>query len=155
MLHNKNLCDWMDTSMHIPSMSPCIIYLRLHDGITDVMYIATPPPTLAWRYCLYLGSKFSKSRSSLEICGESQVSEKNVIFWSSTSSRSSLDNMLCLFKFNVFKLRGKTVDMFDDNSESDCGPGFGFLSSESIRIKNSTKRLLHINDIICDVRVVC
>ena len=45
--------------------------------------------------------------------------------------------------------------MFDDNSESDCGPGFGCMSSESIRIKNSTKRLLHINDIICDVRVVC
>ena len=45
--------------------------------------------------------------------------------------------------------------MFDDNSESDCGPGFGCMSSESIRIKNSTKKLLHINDIICDVRVVC
>ena len=45
--------------------------------------------------------------------------------------------------------------MFDDNSESDCGPGFRCMSSESIRIKNSTKRLLHINDIICDVHVVC
>ena len=33
--------------MHIPSMSPCIMSLRLHDGIRDAMYIATPPLTLA------------------------------------------------------------------------------------------------------------
>ena len=38
--------------------------------------------------------------------------------------------------------------MFEDNSESECGPGFGCMSPESLRIKNSTKRLLHINDII-------
>ena len=40
------------------------------------MYIATPPLTLALRSCLYGGSNFSKSRSSLAICGESQVSVK-------------------------------------------------------------------------------
>ena len=38
--------------------------------------------------------------------------------------------------------------MFEDNRESDCGPGFGFMSHEHFRIKNSTKSLLHINDII-------
>ena len=38
--------------------------------------------------------------------------------------------------------------MFEDNSESDCGPGLWCMSPESLRIKNSTKRLLHINDII-------
>ena len=41
--------------------------------------------------------------------------------------------------------------MFEDNSESDCGPGFGYMSPESFRIKNSTKMLLHINDIIHDL----
>ena len=43
---------------------------------------------------------------------------------------------------------GKTVDKFKNKIELDCGPGLGWLSPESIRIKNSTKRLLHINDII-------
>ena len=38
--------------------------------------------------------------------------------------------------------------MFEDNSESDCGPGFGCMSPERFGIKNGTKRLLHINDII-------
>ena len=36
--------------------------------------------------------------------------------------------------------------MFEDSSESDCGPGFACMSPESLRIKNSTKRLIHIND---------
>ena len=53
-----------------------------------------------------------------------------------------------MFKCKIFKLLGKTVDMFEDNRGSDCGPGFGCMSPESLRIKNSTKMLLHINDII-------
>ena len=59
--------------------------------------------------------------------------------------------MLCMFKCKIFKLYRKIVDMFEDNSESDCGPGFGYMSPESFRIKNSTKMLLHINDIIHDL----
>ena len=43
--------------------------------------------------------------------------------------------MLCMFKCKIFKLCGKTVDMFEDNRESDCGPGFGWMSPESFRIK--------------------
>ena len=56
--------------------------------------------------------------------------------------------MLCMFKCKILKLLGKTVDMFKDNSESDCGPAFGCMSPESFRIKNSTKKSLRVNDII-------
>ena len=56
--------------------------------------------------------------------------------------------MLCMFKCKIFKLCGKTVNMFEDENESDCSPGLGCMSPENIRIHNSTKRLLHINDII-------
>ena len=57
-----------------------------------------------------------------------------------------------MFNCKIFKSRGNTVDMFEDESESDCGPEFGRMSPESIRIKKkSTKRLLHIYDIIHDL----
>ena len=39
------------------------------------------------------------------------------------------------------------MGMTEDESESGCVPEFGCMSPESIRIKNNTKRWLHINDI--------